>query len=368
MVTSRAIRETVWKRAPEGVRCAAQTMARAAGDSPGDPPRTHAFNMDDIEWAAAAATHSCSGGAANPGVSFLGGAQRAGVTTLTSREGDFVTSVRQFVSRSPAEPAGRAECTALAIRVATGRISVGITQETDQYDLVLLAAKVVLEAADHEAAALRRAALDATPKGGGDPAYAGRGPAMIACSPFGRGAEAGSGGPLAGEIEEAAAVLRSRGARGPDLVMYTPLAHMGALQNVGLRPGPAVDAGIICVGSRALNRPPNASGPHGQGQVSVMFDPQAAFKMRDSPRLVLESRRGRDGESLRVAATHTMTVDMDGTAVCLLPHGAGPRAAARRPAGPAPRRPPPTNCGPQRPQARRRRVFIVTHLGGDLAG
>lgn len=366
MVTPRAIRETVWKRAPEGVRYAAQTMVRAAGGSPGDLPRTHAFDMDDIEWAAAAATHSCSGGTTNPGVSFLGGAQRAGVTTLTSREGDFVTPVRQFVSRSPAEPAGCAERTALAIRVATGRISVGITQETDQYDLVLLAARVVLEAADHEAAALRRAALDAAPKGGGDPAYAGRGPAMIACSPFGRGPEAGSGGPLAEEIEEAAAVLRNRGARGPDFVMYTPLAHMGALQDVGLRPGPAA-AGIVCVGSRALNRPPNASGPHGQGQVSVMFDPQAAFKMRDSPRLVLESRRGRDGESLRVAATHMMTVDMDGTAVCLLSHGSGPRAAARRPAGSAPWRPQPTNRGLLRPRARRRRVSIVTHLGGDLA-
>ena len=349
MVASNAIGEAMWKRAPQSARYAVQTMMDAAGDRPGHPPSTYAIDMNSIEWAALC---SHSGGAANSGVSFLGGAQRAGVTTLTSDNGDYVTHVRQFLSWSPAELAGRVERTALTVRAATGLIRIEIPQETDQYDLVRPVAKMVLEAADHEAAALRRAALEAIPKGGGGPAYAGRGPAMIGGPPFRQGAGAGSSGPLAEEIEEAAAVLRSRGARGPDLVMYTPLAHIEALRDVRLRPESATAGGIVCVGSRALDRPPDdASGPPGQGQVSVMFDPQAAFKMRNNPRLVLESRRGRDGESLRVAATHMMAADMDGTAVCLLSHGAGTRTAAGRPAGSAPWRPPPTNCGPQRHQA-----------------
>lgn len=364
MVASNAIGEAMWKRAPKSARYAVQTMVDAAGDRPGHPPRTYAIDMNSIEWAA---MRSRSGGTANSGVSFLGGDQGAGVTTLTSDNGDYVTPVRQFFSWSPAELAGRAERTALTVRAATGLIRIEITQETDQYDLVRPVAKIVLEAADYEAAALRRAALEAIPKGGGGPAYAGRGPAMIGGPPFRQGAGAGSSGPLAEEIEEAAAVLRSRGARGPGLVMYTPLAHMEALRDVRLRPESAAAGGIVCVGSRALNRPPDASGPPGQGQVSVMFDPQAAFKMRNSPRLVLESRRGRDGESLRVAAAHMMAVDMDGTAVCLLSHGAGTRTAARRPAGSAPWRPQPTNRGLQRHPARWRRVSIVTHLGGDLA-
>ena len=364
MVSSSAIGEAMWKRAPKSVHYAVQTMVHAVGDRPGHLPRTCAFDTESIEWAA---MHSHSGGAANPGVSFLGGAQGAGVTTLTSHEGDYVTPVRQFISRSPAEPAGRAERTALTIRAATGRIGVGITPEPDQYDLVRLVAKTVLEAADYEAVALCRAVLEAIPKGGGGPAYAGRGPATVDCPPFGQGAEAGGSGNLAAEIEAAAAVLRSGAACGQGLVMYTPLAHMEALQNVRLRPESAA-AGIVCVGSRALNRPPDAGGPHGQGRVSVMFDPTAAFKMRNSPHLALETRRGRDGESLRVEAKHMMTVDVDGAAVCLLLHGAGPRAAAGRPAGPAPRRPPPTSRGLQGPTARRRCTSIVIHLGGDLAG
>jgi len=128
MVASNAIGEAMWKRAPKSARHAVQAMVRAAGDSPAHPPRTYAIDMNSIEWAA---MHSHSGGATNPGASFLGGDQKAGVTTLTSHKGDYVTPVRQFVSLSPAEPAGRVERMALTVRATTGPFCITITQDTD---------------------------------------------------------------------------------------------------------------------------------------------------------------------------------------------------------------------------------------------
>lgn len=202
----------------------------------------------------------------------------------------------------------------------------------DAGELSLLLAELAFAAADYEALALRRIVLDrcfqrngAAGSWDGGAAVAGPSLACVDCR-----------GPLTEErIAEGAKMLRGRGYGRSGLVVYEPLTH-GSMADYsqrpdlrcagisagycvapsGLRLGRAGGtAGIARIKSRALDEPPAV-----EWNASIVFDPRAAFTLRDYPRLWLEAWRDYEGQSLAVEATHTLRIDMNADAVCLLLH------------------------------------------------
>ena len=207
----------------------------------------------------------------------------------------------------------------------------------DDGELSLLLGQLAFAAADYEAAAIRHVALDrhfqhCGAAGGldGGSALASSGPARVDCE-----------GPLTEEgIEKGAGMLRDRGYGGQGLVVYEPLAHESLAdysQRQGMRcagisvgyrvapGGPHIgwangSGNIVRVGSRALDEPAAAGGLSIEQNASIMFDPHAAFALRDAPRLWLEAWLEWGGRHLAVKPTHMLHVDMNDDAVCLLLH------------------------------------------------
>ena len=272
-------------------------------------------------------------GSVNPQVSLHGTAWLTGIDAFTSPEGMLVTPVRQFFRASqrvhPACGVRR-----MAHRAASKkRISVEQLATMGLGESSLLLGELAFAAVDHEAAAIRHMALEQFSRCRG---MAG-GAALISPGVHGINCT----GRLAEGIAEGAEMLRGRGHGGSGLVVYEPLARSPLAYAHSLQPAAhytgirveykavqghprqgwgAGSAGIIRIKSRALDQPLGAGGLHGRRNASIMFDPYAAFAMRAAPRLWLEARREWGGQSLSIKATHTVCIDMDESAVCLLFH------------------------------------------------
>lgn len=313
---------------PYDIIHAIQTI-RAAAVVPSQRSACLSRSVTDLGWAA---VRRYVDGGANPPVSLHGAAWPTGIDAFTSPEGMLVTPVRQFFRASqlvhPACGVRRMAHRATSKK----RISVEQLATMGLGESSLLLGEWAFAATDHEAAAIRYVALEQFSRCRG---MAG-GAASISPGVHGINCT----GRLAEGIAEGAEILHGRGHGGTGLVVYEPLAR-GAMAHAHSRQPPAYagisvgyrvvpgrpcpergaeSAGIIRIKSRALDQPLGTGGLHGQCNASIMFDPYAAFAMRAAPRLWLEARREWSGQGLSIKATHTVCIDMDESAVCLLFH------------------------------------------------
>ena len=317
-----------WRRIPDDFRRAVLAARAAAGAPPGSPLRTP-LDIADIWWAAA---HRHRDAASNQNVSLCGAVRSPRIDAFTSRQGEIITPVRQFFRAPPrSHPPGK-QCRVLRLSGPRLRIDLERLERTDDCELAQLLGDMALAAADYEAAAARRAVFEAfLHRRGATTGYGAQ------TSPVLPGID--RGGPLEEGIARGAELLRGRGYGGSDLVLYEPMERerprllagqyadsgVGHIAMAGC-PSPAQaaeSAGIVRVRSRALDTPLDAGGPAVHMQASIMFDPHAAFAMRAVPRLWLELRREWNRQSLCMAVTHTVYIDVNEDAACLLFHEAG---------------------------------------------
>ena len=316
-----------WRRIPDDFRRAVRTARAAAVAPPGSPLRAP-LDIADIEWAAA---HLHRDAASNQNVSMCGAARSSRIDAFTSRQGEIITPVRQFFLAPPwASPPGRL-CRVSHLSGPRLRIDLDYLERTDDSELAQLLGDMALAAADYEAAAARHAVLEASLCRRG--VTVGYGAPITPVRP---GIDCG--GPLKEGIARGAELLRERGYGGSDLVLYEPMegerprllagqyvdSGVGHIAVAGcLSPTRAAEAtGIVRVRSRALDAPLDAGGPAVHMQASIMFDPHAAFAVRTVPRLWLELWLERNRQYLCMAATHTVCIDVNEDAACLLFHEA----------------------------------------------
>lgn len=321
------------RRIPGGYLHAARAL-KAAAESPSRRSAYSALCVSDLGWAA---VRKYGDGNGSPHVSLRGTTQQTRIESLASPKGMLVTPIRQFVRPPSRAPPARGLHGPERLGGPVIQINKGHPAMMDAGEFSLLLAELAFAAADCEALAIRHIALArlsrrSSAAGGRDRGAAPGGPSLacVDCR-----------GPLTEErIAEGAEMLRGRGYGGSGLVVYEPLTH-GSMVDYsqrsvmrcvgisvaysvapgGLRLGRAGGtAGIARVKSRALDEPSGTGGPPGQGNASIMFDPCAAFALRDDPRLWLEAWRDCKGQSLAVESTHTLRIDMNEDAVCLLLH------------------------------------------------
>ena len=329
---------------PDDFQHAALIIKRAAGGTPPEAPLYAKLDVADIGWAAA---RRYGDGASGMHAVLRDAAWPLRIATYTSRQGTHVAPMRQFFRNPPPAPAHGGLRRAVRLGGPILRFRLEDLARMDPGELPLLLAEVAFAAADYEAAAVISALLGRLPArrgaaaagNGGGSAPANPRLLCIDCEEY----------PTRDCIAKGAGMLRDRGYGGSGFVLYEPLARtlpdherprLSASQPAGISvwygtapvvPRPAYAAGtasgIVRVGSWALNQPLAMGGPTRHTHASIMFDPYAAFALRDGPSLRLEAWLDWDGEDVSVEATHTVCIDVNEDAVCLLRHT---RASAQR--------------------------------------
>ena len=302
---------------------------KAAAGSPSQRSVYSALDISDLGWAA---LRRHRGITSSPQGSLQGAAWQAGIESLTSPEGMLVTPIRQFVLPPPRAPPIRGLHGLERLGGPKFLINMEDLARMDANRSSQLLVEPAFAAADYEALAIRHMALERLPQrssaaGGGVAGAAPAGPnlACVDCR-----------GPLTEErIEEGAEMLRGRGYGGSGLVVYEPLTHgsmvdysqRSVMRCAGISVAYSVAPGGLRLGraggteriarvkSRALDEPSAV-----EWNASIMFDPCASFALRDAPRLKLEAWREWDGQNLAFKLTHTLRIDMNEAAVCLLLH------------------------------------------------
>ena len=276
----------LWKAAfsdvPGGVR--GGQAARIAGGGREGPPYRYVIDAASLGWPAVRRRGSAT---PNQGVHRYGDAGRLAVESLTTREGRYVTPIRQLCGapgpRSGAEAVFVGACVLNIPAPALGGAAAAAWCEA--LPRTIEAACLCL--VDWEAAALRDFVVGR---------HLARGAVPV-------GAAGGSGGrPAAGDVEGAAELLRGRGYGRSPLVCYAPAGLMPPPPGAGAEGG-----GIVYVASSAMG------GRWGGGGACIVFDPGAAFSLCAGPRTLLEYAHPAGGRIARL--THTIEASVNEDAV-----------------------------------------------------
>lgn len=248
------------------------------------PPYRRVIDAACLGWPA---VRRCGNATPSQGVYRYGDARRWFVEALTSREGRYMTPIRQFC-RAPWPHLGAeavlVDAFILNIRAqALGGAASAMGCEAQ----LRIVASAYLRLVDWEAAALRDFVVERHRTRG--------------AVPF--GAAGGSGGRLAAAegVNGAAGMLRGRGYGRSPLVCYAPAGSLPPPPPPGAS---AEGGGIIHVASSAM-------GGRRGGGACIVFDPVAAFSLRAGTHTLLEYAHPASGRIARLTRTIVAAVNED---------------------------------------------------------